>query len=203
MAEKDHPRRPLFHYGSPESNKVCLYYGYRGKQPRNDKHKYLSKRVCKEFCEEGHRRAIIKNVRVNYSNLRHMKEALIFELQLCIFGRIRLFVISWIHRESRELKTFVANRVSTFINLSSVISGITLHQDRILPDVVYLEDYFPEELHCYDSHGGMVLKLSTEYLFLPTVIAGLNPEIWLRDVRGLRVSEGSSGDPRTAGFQEL
>ncbi|GFV41891.1 uncharacterized protein TNCV_1368501 [Trichonephila clavipes] len=48
---------------------VCLYYGYR-ENVSHDKHTSGANVFAKNSVEEGHRRAN-KNVRVNYSNLRH------------------------------------------------------------------------------------------------------------------------------------
>ncbi|GFT78795.1 integrase_H2C2 domain-containing protein [Trichonephila clavipes] len=73
--------------------------------------------------------------------MKKVKETLNLQITAVHFWSDSAIVISWIHRESRELKTFVANRVSMIHQLSSVTNGITLHQNRILY-MRYLEDYF-------------------------------------------------------------
>ncbi|GFW95618.1 hypothetical protein TNCV_1904511 [Trichonephila clavipes] len=86
-----------------------------------------------------------------------VKEALNLQITAVHFWLDSTIVISWIHRESRELKTFVANRVSKIHQLSScVTSGITLHQNRIL-QMCYLEDYFLRSF-VTTLYGGMVLS---------------------------------------------
>ncbi|GFS69118.1 integrase catalytic domain-containing protein [Trichonephila clavipes] len=67
--------RPLFHYGSLPKAQVCLYYGYR-ENVSHDKHTSGANVFAKNSVEEGHRRAN-KNVRVNYSNLRHTAPVLL------------------------------------------------------------------------------------------------------------------------------
>ncbi|GFU44462.1 uncharacterized protein TNCV_1505901 [Trichonephila clavipes] len=51
--------------------------------------------------------------------MKKVKEALNLQITAVHFWSDSTIVISWIHRESRELKTFVANRVSKIHQLSS------------------------------------------------------------------------------------
>ncbi|GFT35467.1 uncharacterized protein TNCV_922801 [Trichonephila clavipes] len=51
--------------------------------------------------------------------MKKVKEALNLHITAVHFWSDSTIVISWIHRESRELKTFVANRVSKIHQLSS------------------------------------------------------------------------------------
>ncbi|GFU95152.1 integrase catalytic domain-containing protein [Trichonephila clavipes] len=51
--------------------------------------------------------------------IKEVKEALNLQITAVHFWSDSTIVISWIHRESRELKTFVANRVSKIHQLSS------------------------------------------------------------------------------------
>ncbi|GFY02557.1 integrase_H2C2 domain-containing protein [Trichonephila clavipes] len=51
--------------------------------------------------------------------MKNVKEALNHHITAVHFWSDSTIVISWIHRESRELKTFVANRVSKIHQLSS------------------------------------------------------------------------------------
>ncbi|GFX16434.1 integrase_H2C2 domain-containing protein [Trichonephila clavipes] len=51
--------------------------------------------------------------------MKKMKEALNLQITAVHFWSDSTILISWIHRESRELKTFVANRVSKIHQLSS------------------------------------------------------------------------------------
>ncbi|GFY21634.1 DUF1758 domain-containing protein [Trichonephila clavipes] len=51
--------------------------------------------------------------------MKKVKEALNLQIIAVHFWSDSTIVISWIHRESRELKTFVANRVSKIHQLSS------------------------------------------------------------------------------------
>ncbi|GFW18327.1 integrase_H2C2 domain-containing protein [Trichonephila clavipes] len=51
--------------------------------------------------------------------MKNVKEALNLQITAVHFWSDSTIVISWIHRESRELKTFVANRVSKIHQLSS------------------------------------------------------------------------------------
>ncbi|GFT37665.1 integrase_H2C2 domain-containing protein [Trichonephila clavipes] len=89
--------------------------------------------------------------------MKKVKEALNLQITAVHFWSDSTIVISWIHRESRELKTFVANRVSKIHQLSSRDhSGITLHQNRIL-QMCYLEDYFLRSF-VTTLYGGMVLS---------------------------------------------
>ncbi|GFY17195.1 integrase_H2C2 domain-containing protein [Trichonephila clavipes] len=53
------------------------------------------------------------------TKLKKVKEALNLQITAVHFWLDSTIVISWIHRESRELKTFVANRVSKIHQLSS------------------------------------------------------------------------------------
>ncbi|GFU74530.1 integrase catalytic domain-containing protein [Trichonephila clavipes] len=68
--------------------------------------------------------------------MKKVKETLNLQITAVHFWSDSTIVISWIHRESRELKTFVANRVSTIHQVSPVTSGITLHQNRNHSDVL-------------------------------------------------------------------
>ncbi|GFW59552.1 integrase_H2C2 domain-containing protein [Trichonephila clavipes] len=51
--------------------------------------------------------------------MKKVKEALNLQITAVHFWSDSTIVISWVHRESRELKTFVANRVSKIHQLSS------------------------------------------------------------------------------------
>ncbi|GFV55467.1 uncharacterized protein TNCV_3776541 [Trichonephila clavipes] len=51
--------------------------------------------------------------------MKKVKEALNLQITAVHFWSDSTIVISWIHRESRDLKTFVANRVSKIHQLSS------------------------------------------------------------------------------------
>ncbi|GFW95602.1 integrase catalytic domain-containing protein [Trichonephila clavipes] len=87
------------------------------------------------------------------AKLMKVKEALNLQITAVHFWLDSTIVISWIHRESRELMTFVAK----IHQLSScVTSGITLHQNRIL-QMCYLEDYFLRSF-VTTLYGGMVLS---------------------------------------------
>ncbi|GFV17640.1 integrase_H2C2 domain-containing protein [Trichonephila clavipes] len=80
-------------------------------------------------------------------------------------------VISWIHRESRELKTFVANRVSKIHQLSSCDQWHHIASEQNPADVLS-RGLFPEELRD-DSlwwHGPELLQstYSTTIIAEPT-----------------------------------
>ncbi|GFW94193.1 integrase catalytic domain-containing protein [Trichonephila clavipes] len=74
-------------------------------------------------------------------------------------------VISWIHQESRELKTFVANRVSKIHQLSSRDQWHHIASERIL-QMCYLEDYFLRSF-VTTLYGGMVLTFFYRVLIQP------------------------------------
>ncbi|GFS67921.1 integrase catalytic domain-containing protein [Trichonephila clavipes] len=138
--------------------------------------------------------------------MKKVKEALNLHITAVHFWSDSTIVISWIHRESRELKTFVANRVSKIHQLSSVTSGITLHQNRIL-QMCYLEDYFLRSF-VTTLYGGMVLsfyRVLIQLLFIencrskvkkrgPLTTSEVNDaETWLikQDQSGINLSDPS------------
>ncbi|GFS87232.1 integrase catalytic domain-containing protein [Trichonephila clavipes] len=77
--------------------------------------------------------------------MKKVKEALNLQITAVHFWSDLTIVISWIHRESRELKTFVANRVSKIHQLSSRDQWNHIASEQSPADVLSRE-LLPEEL---------------------------------------------------------
>ncbi|GFW25913.1 integrase catalytic domain-containing protein [Trichonephila clavipes] len=99
--------------------------------------------------------------------MKKVMEALNFHITAVHFWSNSTIVISWIHRESRELKTFVANRVSKIHQLSSRDQWhrIALEQNHVLS-----RGLLPEELHD-DSLWWHGPKLFLQSAYSATVIS--------------------------------
>ncbi|GFX39749.1 integrase catalytic domain-containing protein [Trichonephila clavipes] len=116
--------------------------------------------------------------------MKKVKEALNLQITAVHFWSDWTIVISWIHRESRELKTFVANRVSKIHQLSFRDQWHHIASEQNPADVLS-RGLLPEELRD-DSlwwHGPELLQstYSTTVIAEPTQRDGLDCE--------LRVSE--------------
>ncbi|GFS64474.1 uncharacterized protein TNCV_3956221 [Trichonephila clavipes] len=101
--------------------------------------------------------------------MKKVKEALNLHISAVHFWSDSTIVISWIHRESRELKTFMANQVSKIHQLSSCDQWHHIASEQNHADVLS-RGLLPEEL-CDDSlwwHGPEFLLQST---YSTTVIA--------------------------------
>ncbi|GFW18891.1 integrase catalytic domain-containing protein [Trichonephila clavipes] len=103
--------------------------------------------------------------------MKKVKEALNLQITAVHFWSDSTIVISWIHRESRELKTFVANRVSRIHQLSSHDQWHHIVSEQNPADVLS-RGQFPEELRD-DSlwwHGPELLQstYSTTVIAEPT-----------------------------------
>ncbi|GFT43604.1 uncharacterized protein TNCV_3362381 [Trichonephila clavipes] len=101
--------------------------------------------------------------------MKKVKEALNLQITVVHFWSDSSIVISWIHRESRELKTFVANRVSKINQLSSRDQWHHIASEQNPADVLS-RGLLPEELRD-DSlwwHGPELLQST----YSTTVIAG-------------------------------
>ncbi|GFW16293.1 integrase catalytic domain-containing protein [Trichonephila clavipes] len=77
--------------------------------------------------------------------MKKVKEALKLQITVVHFWSDSTIVISWIHRESRELKTFVANRVSKIHQLSSRDQWHHIASEQNPADVLS-RGLLPEEL---------------------------------------------------------
>ncbi|GFW21915.1 integrase catalytic domain-containing protein [Trichonephila clavipes] len=100
--------------------------------------------------------------------MKKVKEALNLQITAVHFWSDSTIVISWIHRESRELKTFVANRVSKIHQLSSRDQWHHIASEQNPADVLS-RGLLPEELRD-DSlwwHGPELLQST----YSTTVIA--------------------------------
>ncbi|GFS75961.1 integrase catalytic domain-containing protein [Trichonephila clavipes] len=105
------------------------------------------------------------------AKLMKVKEALNLHITAVHFWSDSTIVISWIHRESRELKTFVANRVSKIHQLSSCNQWHHIASEQNPADVLS-RGLLPEELRD-DSlwwHGPELLQstYSTTVIAEPT-----------------------------------
>ncbi|GFT89614.1 integrase catalytic domain-containing protein [Trichonephila clavipes] len=103
--------------------------------------------------------------------MKKVKEALNLKITAVHFWSDSTIVISWIHRESRELKTFVANRVSKIHQLSSCDQWHHIASEQNPADVLS-RGLLPEELRD-DSlwwHGPELLQsaYSTTVISEPT-----------------------------------
>ncbi|GFX16936.1 integrase catalytic domain-containing protein [Trichonephila clavipes] len=103
--------------------------------------------------------------------MKKVKEALNLQITAVHFWSDSTIVISWIHRESRELKTFVANRVSKIHQLSSRDQWHHIASEQNPADVLS-RGLLPEELRD-DSlwwHGPELLQstYSTTVIAEPT-----------------------------------
>ncbi|GFW07338.1 integrase catalytic domain-containing protein [Trichonephila clavipes] len=103
--------------------------------------------------------------------MKRVKEALNLQITAVHFWSDWTIVISWIHRESRELKTFVANRVSKIHQLSSCDQWHHIASEQNPADVLS-RGLLPEELRD-DSlwwHGPELLQstYSTTVIAEPT-----------------------------------
>ncbi|GFX67697.1 integrase catalytic domain-containing protein [Trichonephila clavipes] len=103
--------------------------------------------------------------------MKKVKEALNLQITAVHFWSDSTIVISWIHRESRELKTFVANRVSKIHQLSSCDQWHHIASEQNPSDVLS-RGLLPEELRD-DSvwwHGPELLQstYSTTVIAEPT-----------------------------------
>ncbi|GFW17724.1 integrase catalytic domain-containing protein [Trichonephila clavipes] len=103
--------------------------------------------------------------------MKKVKEALNLQITAVYFWSDATIVISWIHRESRELKTFVANRVSKIHQLSSRDQWHHIASEQNPADVLS-RGLLPEELRD-DSlwwHGSELLQItySTTVIVEPT-----------------------------------
>ncbi|GFW76139.1 integrase catalytic domain-containing protein [Trichonephila clavipes] len=103
--------------------------------------------------------------------MKKVKEALNLQITAVYFWSDSTIVISWIHRESRELKTFVANRVSKIHQLSSRDQWHHIASEQNPADVLS-RGLLPEELRD-DSlrwHGPELLQstYSTTVISEPT-----------------------------------
>ncbi|GFW78089.1 integrase catalytic domain-containing protein [Trichonephila clavipes] len=103
--------------------------------------------------------------------MKKVKEALNLQITAVHFWSDSTIVISWIHRESRELKTFVANRVSKIHQLSSRHQWHHIASEQNPADVLS-RGLLPEELRD-DSlwwHGPELLQstYSTTVIAEPT-----------------------------------
>ncbi|GFV18953.1 integrase catalytic domain-containing protein [Trichonephila clavipes] len=106
--------------------------------------------------------------------MKKVKEALNLQITAVHFWSNSTIVISWIHRESRELKTFVANRVSKIQQLSSRDQWHHIASEQNPADVLS-RGLLPEELRD-DSlwwHGPELLQstYSTTVIAEPTQMA--------------------------------
>ncbi|GFX32637.1 uncharacterized protein TNCV_3705091 [Trichonephila clavipes] len=103
--------------------------------------------------------------------MKKVKEELNLQITAVHFWSDSTIVISWIHRESRELKTFVANRVSKIHQLSSCDQWHHIASEQNPADVLS-RGLLPEELRD-DSlwwHGPELLQstYSTTVIAEPT-----------------------------------
>ncbi|GFW14234.1 integrase catalytic domain-containing protein [Trichonephila clavipes] len=112
--------------------------------------------------------------------MKKVKEALNLQITAVHFWSDSTIVISWIHRESRELKTFVANRVSKIHQLSSRDQWHHIASEQNPADVLS-RGLLPEELRD-DSlwwHGPELLQstYSTTVIAEPTQRDGFDCEL--------------------------
>ncbi|GFW25746.1 uncharacterized protein TNCV_1310071 [Trichonephila clavipes] len=112
--------------------------------------------------------------------MKKVKEALNLHITAVHFWSDSTIVISWIHRESRELKTFVANRVSKIHQLSSRDQWHHIASEQNPADVLS-RGLLPEELRD-DSlwwHGPELLQstYSTTVIAEPTQRDGFDCEL--------------------------
>ncbi|GFX86851.1 integrase catalytic domain-containing protein [Trichonephila clavipes] len=112
--------------------------------------------------------------------MKKVKEALNLQITAVHFWSDSTIVISWIHRESRELKTFVANRVSKIHQLSSRDEWHHIASEQNPADVLS-RGLLPEELRD-DSlwwHGPELLQstYSTTVIAEPTQRDGFDCEL--------------------------
>ncbi|GFX27320.1 integrase catalytic domain-containing protein [Trichonephila clavipes] len=138
--------------------------------------------------------------------MKKVKEALNLQITAVHFWSDSTIVISWIHRESRELKTFVANRVSKIHQLSSRDQWHHIASEQNPADVLS-RGLLPEELRD-DSLCGMVLsfyRVLIQLLFIencrskvkkrgPLTTSEVNDaETWLikQDQSGINLSDPS------------
>ncbi|GFX73856.1 integrase catalytic domain-containing protein [Trichonephila clavipes] len=101
--------------------------------------------------------------------MKKVKEALNLHITAVQFWSDSTIVISWIHRESRELKTFVANRVSKIHRLSSCDQWHHIASEQNPADVLS-RGLLPEELRD-DSLWWHGLELLLQSAYSTTVIA--------------------------------
>ncbi|GFS85647.1 uncharacterized protein TNCV_4759851 [Trichonephila clavipes] len=96
--------------------------------------------------------------------MKKVKEALNLQIAAVHFWSDSSIVIAWIHRESRELKTFVANRVSKIHQLSSRDQWHHIASEQNPADVLS-RGLLPEELRddSLDSTHGPELLLQSAY----------------------------------------
>ncbi|GFV43476.1 integrase catalytic domain-containing protein [Trichonephila clavipes] len=104
--------------------------------------------------------------------MKKVKEALNLHISAVQFWLDSTIVISWIHRESRELKTFVANRLSKIHQLSSRDQWHHIATEQNPADVLS-RGLLPEKLHDYSLwwHGPVLLlqsAYSTTVISVPT-----------------------------------
>ncbi|GFW25846.1 integrase catalytic domain-containing protein [Trichonephila clavipes] len=112
--------------------------------------------------------------------MKKVKEALNLQITAVHFWSDSTIVISWIHRESREWKTFVANRVSKIHQLSSRDQWHHIASEQNPADVLS-RGLLPEELRD-DSlwwHGPELLQstYSTTVIAEPTQRDGFDCEL--------------------------
>ncbi|GFT87539.1 integrase_H2C2 domain-containing protein [Trichonephila clavipes] len=101
--------------------------------------------------------------------MKKVKEASNLHITAVHFWSDSTFVISWIHRESRELKTFVANRVSKIHQLSSCGQSHHIASEQNTADVLS-KGLLPEELRD-DSPWWHAPELLLQSAYSTTVIA--------------------------------
>ncbi|GFY35658.1 integrase catalytic domain-containing protein [Trichonephila clavipes] len=112
--------------------------------------------------------------------MKKVKEALNLHITAVHFSSDLTIVISWIHRKSRELKTFVANRVSKIPQLSSCDQWHHIASEQNPADVLS-RGLLPEELRddslCW--HGPELLQstYSTTVISQPTQRDDFNCEL--------------------------
>ncbi|GFX10135.1 integrase catalytic domain-containing protein [Trichonephila clavipes] len=139
--------------------------------------------------------------------MKKVKEALNLQITAVHFWSDSTIVISWIHRESRELKTFVANRVSKIHQLSSRDQWHHIASEQNPADVLS-RGLLPEESFVTTLYGGMVLsfyRVLIQLLFIencrskvkkrgPLTTSEVNDaETWLikQDQSGINLSDPS------------
>ncbi|GFY11887.1 integrase catalytic domain-containing protein [Trichonephila clavipes] len=101
--------------------------------------------------------------------MKKVKEALNLQITAVPFWSDSTIVISWIHRESRELKTFVANRVSKIHQLSSRDQWHHIASEQNPADVLS-RGLLPEELRD-DSLWWQGSELLLQSAYSTTVIS--------------------------------
>ncbi|GFU26659.1 uncharacterized protein TNCV_1837621 [Trichonephila clavipes] len=98
--------------------------------------------------------------------MKKVKEALNLHITAVHFWSDSTIVISWIHRESRELKTIVANRVSKIHQLSSRDQWHHIASEQNLADVL-TRGLLPEEPRDDSLWWHMVLNFFYRVLIQP------------------------------------